>query len=78
MKDWLHIQDSLNYWNISNEKESAQMKWVLAKFSGRSIETNTLAKIAGQGKESVFHLFLQAIDLIEGKGRHNEAHILWK
>lgn len=64
MNDWLHVQDSLSTWNIQNEKKSPQMKWVLAKFSGRSIEAKALGNILGKGKESFFHLFLKAIELV--------------
>ncbi|MEO7960808.1 MAG: DUF5107 domain-containing protein [Ginsengibacter sp.] len=67
MNDWVHVQDSLSTWNISNEKKSPPMEWVSAKFYGRTAEAKALeGKILGRGNESFFHLFLRAIELVEG------------
>ncbi|MDQ6764010.1 MAG: hypothetical protein M3015_15470, partial [Bacteroidota bacterium] len=72
MNDWVHVQDSLSAWNISNAKNSPQMKWVLAKFNGRTAEAKALeGKILGRGNESIFHLFSRAIELVEGERKRN-------
>ena len=73
MNGWIHFQDSLSAWHISNKRMSSQMKWVLAKYYGRTADAKAFEnKIVGLGNESRFSLFLRALELVEEKRKSNE------